>query len=207
MKKTLWYFILWLLLIVTAIFISANMPQEKTLGSSVRLIYFHGAWVWTGILLFTLAGTTGLAALISKREELFGWTRAAGLAGLIYWLTYLPMSLWVMRASWGGFYFAEPRWRVPFAFAVVGTLLQIGLWLMDRKMFFAVANAIFAAALIFGLATLTSILHPDSPILQSNSPAIKILFLLLFSVSLCGGIALTAFIRLWLAARMKRKTP
>ena len=115
--------------------------------------------------------------------------------------------LMVMRASWGGFYFAEPRWRVPFAFAVVGTLLQIGLWLMDRKMFFAVANAIFAAALIFGLATLTSILHPDSPILQSNSPAIKILFLLLFSVSLCGGIALTAFIRLWLAARMKRKTP
>lgn len=192
-------------LILAAVLISLVMPQEKTLGSSIRLIYFHGAWVWTGILLFAGAGLLGLAATIWKKESLYAWCRAAGLAGLFYWLTYLPMSLWVMKASWGGFYFDEPRWRVPFTFAIVGTLLQLGLWLMNNKRITAIANTLFAVALLFSLASLTSILHPESPILQSDSGLIKILFLLLFTVSFAGGIALAAVIQSWLKAGEKGK--
>jgi len=185
------------------VLISLWMPQEKTLGSSIRLIYFHGAWIWTGILLFAGAGLLGFAALLWKNKNLFTWCHAAGLAGLFYWLTYLPMSLWVMNVSWGGFFFDEPRWRVPFTFAIVGTLLQFGLWLMNSKQITAVANTLFAAALIMALASLTSILHPESPVLQSNSTLLKTLFLLLFSVSFAGGITLSAVIRSWLTAREK----
>lgn len=202
-KKTILNLLFYTSFILVAVLISLSMPQEKTLGSSIRLIYFHGAWIWTGILLFAGAGLLGFAALLWKNKNLFAWCHAAGLAGLFYWLTYLPMSLWVMNVSWGGFFFDEPRWRVPFTFAIVGTLLQFGLWLMNSKQITAVANTLFAAALIMALASLTSILHPESPVLQSNSSLLKTLFLLLFSVSFAGGITLSAVIRSWLTAREK----
>lgn len=52
---------------------------------------------------------------------------------MIFWLTYLPMSLVGMQMNWGGFFFDEPRRRIPFSFAVVGILLQAGMLLIDRS--------------------------------------------------------------------------
>ncbi|MCJ7623152.1 MAG: hypothetical protein MUO76_06590, partial [Anaerolineaceae bacterium] len=31
-------------------------PLEKTLGTNIRLVYLHGAWVWSGMIIFGLAG-------------------------------------------------------------------------------------------------------------------------------------------------------
>ncbi len=200
------YLLLWSFLILLTVMVSIIMPQEKTLGSSIRLIYFHGAWVWTGILLFAGAGLLGILAAILNKDALFSWCRATGLAGLFYWLTYLPMSLWVMKASWGGFYFDEPRWRVPFTFAIVAALLQMGLWLINNKRVTAIANTLFAVSLLISLASLTSILHPESPILQSDSGSIKLLFITLFTISLAGGIALSAVIHSLLNSIEKGKT-
>jgi len=167
------------------------VPPEQTLGTVIRVIYFHGAWVWTGIALFGAAGVSGLLALLTRRDPAFTWSTALGWSGLFYWLTYLPMSLWLMQLSWNGFFFDEPRWRVPFGFAVVGTLLQIGLLLIRKRELTAIANTLFAAALIYGLSTLTSILHPDSPISDSNSFLIKGLFILVIVLCLVSGFVLT----------------
>jgi len=187
-KKLIW---LWLAIVAAAVIAVLLVPPEQTLGTVIRVIYFHGAWVWTGIALFGAAGVTGLLALLTRRVPVYTWSTALGWSGLFYWLTYLPMSLWLMQLSWNGFFFDEPRWRVPFGFAVVGTLLQIGLLLIRKRELTAIANTLFAAALIYGLSTLTSILHPDSPISDSNSFLIKGLFILVIVLCLVSGFVLT----------------
>jgi hypothetical protein len=191
-KKLVW---LWLAIVAAAVIAVLMVPPEQSLGTVIRVIYFHGAWVWTGIALFGAAGVTGLLALLSRREQVYAWSTAFGWSGLFYWLTYLPMSLWLMQLSWNGFFFDEPRWRVPFGFAVVGSLLQLGLILIRKRELTAIANALFAAALIYGLSTLTSILHPDSPISDSNSFLIKGLFILVTVLCLASGFVLTLAVR------------
>ncbi len=187
--RTLIY--LWLAFVGLALLVAWLVPPEKSLGTVIRVIYFHGAWVWTGIALFSAAGLAGIAAIITRKGEMYGWSEALGRSGLCYWLTYLPMSLLLMQLSWNGFFFDEPRWRVPFGFAVIGTLLQVGLTLINKRMLTAAANVLFAIALLYGLFSLTSVLHPESPISQSGSWLIQLLFFLTLLFSIASGFVLT----------------
>jgi len=41
-------------------------PQEESLGSNVRIVYLHGAWVLTAEAAFLLAGICGALALSSS---------------------------------------------------------------------------------------------------------------------------------------------
>lgn len=173
--------------------LAAFAPAEKTLGANMRLVYLHGAWVWAALALFAAAGLAGLAGLAKPHSGLHAWSRALGWAGLIFWLTYLPMSLLVMKLNWGGFFFDEPRWRTPLAFAVTGVLLQAGLAVLGRPAFTSLANAGFAAALLAATVNMQSVLHPDSPVLTSDSTGIRLFFAALVALSLLVG---------WQAARM-----
>jgi hypothetical protein len=115
------------------------------------------------------------------------WSQALGRTGLIYWLTYLPMSLLLMQINWGGFFFDEPRWRTPLAFAVTGVLLQAGLALFNRPALTSAGNLLFAAALMAATWNLESVMHPDSPILTSDSTGIRLFFAMLLALSLLAG--------------------
>ena len=159
------------------------VPAERTLGASLRLIIFHGAWVWAGIVSFALAALLGLAGLLRK-SPWAGWSLAAGRTGLFFWLTYLPMSLLVMQLNWGGIYLDEPRWRIPFTFGIVGLLLQAGLSLIKLPALTSAANLFFGAALLWNLGQIQNVLHPDSPILNSNSRPIQIFFSVLVVLAL-----------------------
>lgn len=87
----------WLLLTAIAIFlVTALAPLEKTLGTSARIIYLHGAWVWSAMITILAASAVGLAALLARREVLHAWSRALGRAGIVLWVTFLPISLYVI---------------------------------------------------------------------------------------------------------------
>ncbi|MEA4907783.1 MAG: hypothetical protein GYA17_22715 [Chloroflexi bacterium] len=174
----------------------ALAPLERTLGTSLRLILLHGAWVWTGLLAFALAALVGLAALLGRKPGLHAWSLALGRTGLCFWLTYLPMSLAVMQISWGGFFFDEPRWRIPFAFAVVGVLLQSGLALINIPAAASVANLAFGVALWSILLPAQNVLHPDSPVLGSDSLRIQLYF---------GGVLVLTVLAGWQVARLWRR--
>lgn len=183
------------LLIIAAV--TAVSPLEKTLGANVRLIYFHGAWVWTGKVAFALAGAVGLAALVfpGLRARLAGWSLALGRAGLVFWLTYLPLSLLVQQLNWGGIFWDEPRWRVPAAFGVAAVLVQVALTLFNIAVLTALANLVFGAALWIALAQTQNVLHPDSPIYGSGSLRIEFFFSLLVALSLVCLLQITLWIR------------
>ena len=184
--------IITLALIVGAAFLA---PIEKTIGANIRLIYVHAAWVWTGKLAFGLAAVAGLLALVFfTRKKLVQLSRAIAYTALFFWLTYLPMSLIVMRVNWGGFFFDEPRWRVPLLLGVIAVLLQVGLWIFNNDRLTAAGNFLFGVALWLELGGVENILHPDNPIGTSDSTAIMGSYTLILILTIILGAQITLWI-------------
>jgi len=155
-------------------------PEEQSLGSNVKIVYLHGAWVLAAELAFAAAAFLGLLALILRRERLHQWSAALGRTGIVFWVTYLPLSLWAMQANWNGLFLAEPRFRIALTFAVVGVLLQVGLWIIDNHVLTSIANIAFIIALRVIFATAANVMHPPpSPIFNSGLWNIIIFFVML----------------------------
>lgn len=145
-------------------------PEEQSLGSNVRLVYLHGAWVLTAEIAFAAAALAGLAGLITRRDIFHTWSAALGRTGITFWVTYLPLSMLAMQTNWNGLFLAEPRFRLAVTFAVVGVLLQVGLWLMDGKLLTSAANIAYIVVLRAIFATAANVMHPPpSPIFNSGN--------------------------------------
>lgn len=185
-------FFWFLLSVVTTAGLAAIGPQEKTLGENVRIVYLHGAWVLTAEVCLALAALTGLLGILTRRERLHAWSQALGRSGMIFWIIYLPLSLWAMQTNWNGLFLAEPRFRVAFVFAVTGSLLQVGLAFLSRPVFTSLANVLFFAALLIALRRAEYVMHPPpSPIFSSGSLALQLYFIGLIFLTLSAAYFLT----------------
>ena len=176
-------------------------PAENTLGANARIVYLHGAWVWAALAAFGAAAVIGLLGLITRRDALHSWSRALGRTGIIFWITYLPLSMWAMQTNWNGLFLAEPRWRFAVVFSIGGLILQLGVTLIDDPKWASVANIAYMAVLILALGTTENVMHPPSPMLNSNAPRIQIFFFSLFLLLL---LATWQVARWW---RQVEKTP
>ncbi len=155
-------------------------PEEQSLGSNVRIVYLHGAWVLAAELAFAMAALVGFLALVLRRPGLHHWSAAFGRTGIVFWVTYLPLSLWAMQANWNGLFLAEPRFRLALTFAIVGALMQIGLWLVNINWITSLANLIFFVVLRVVFSTASYVMHPPpSPIFSSGLWNIISFFVLL----------------------------
>ncbi len=63
--------------LILVVVVSTLGPPERSLGSHVRLVYLHGAWVWTALAGFALAGVLGIVGSGSPSIELFFLTLVA----------------------------------------------------------------------------------------------------------------------------------
>lgn len=148
-------------------------PEDKALGANVRIVYLHGAWVLTAEIAFALAGVAGFLALLRPRPQLDSWSAALGRTGTVFWVTYLPLSLWAMKMNWNGLFLAEPRFQLALTFAVVAVLMQAGLWLLAKPAYTSAANALFAMTLYYAFSRASDVMHPPpSPIFNSGNYAI-----------------------------------
>lgn len=169
---------IFLLVVLVGLF-TVLAPLEQTLGSNARIVYLHGAWVWVALIGFVAAALSGSAGLLLKKAMFHHWSRAMGWVGLGFWITFLPMSMYVMQANWNGLFLQEPRFRIPLNYAVVGLLMQIGLALLNRPLLTSAANTLFGIALLVGMSGMDTVLHPESPIFSSNARGIQLFFLTL----------------------------
>ncbi|UCD99154.1 MAG: hypothetical protein JSV42_00065 [Chloroflexota bacterium] len=192
MKSPLLWFALTLLSIVV---VAALGPAERSLGTNVRVVYLHGAWVWTALICIYSAAIAGLLGFITRRRNLHYWSRALGRTGLAFWLTYLPLSLWAMQTNWNGLFLAEPRWRVAIIFAIGGLAIQIGITLLENPVWASFLNLLYALILAYVLQTVEQVMHPGSPIFASGSWRIQLHFLVLLVLALLAAWQLA---RLWL---------
>ena len=183
----------WLLILLVGIAaVTWISPAEKSLGAEVRVVYLHGAWVWASLLFFSAAGVTGLLGLLTRHNPLNCWSRALGRAGLAFWISYLPLSLWAMQTNWNGLFLAEPRWRLAIVFALGGLLLQIGVSLVDNPAWASAANLAFLLCLGLALTGAENVMHPPSPIFDSEVLRIQIFF---------SGLLLLTTLAAWQLAR------
>lgn len=198
MKKSpiLFFFLTLALIGLTAWF----GPEEKSLGANVRYVYLHGAWVLAAEAALILAGVTGFLALLTRflpplaarQNSLHCWSAALGRSGIVFWVTYLPLSLLAMQTNWNGLFLAEPRFRLALTFAVVGVLLQVGLWLIDRPPYTAAANALFIITLRYVFSNAAYVMHPPpSPIFNSGLTGVITFFVLLNLLTLLAAFFLT----------------
>jgi hypothetical protein len=172
------------LLIVAIAALTLLGPPEASLGEDARLVYLHGAWVWTALISFGAAALTGSAGLALRKKKLQEWSVALGQAGIFFWITYLPLSLWTMQVTWNGLFLEEPRWRIGVNFAVGGLLLQGAILVLGNPAWGSALNALYAAALAAALAGAGRVMHPPSPIAASGSGLIRGFFLALLVVCL-----------------------
>jgi hypothetical protein len=169
-------------------------PEERSLGSNVRIVYLHGAWVLAAEVAFAGAALAGLFGLLLRREVFHAWSAALGRAGIVFWVTYLPLSLWAMQTNWNGLFLSEPRFRLALIFAVSGVLLQLGLWLFDVHWLTSLGNILYILVLRAVFATAQNIMHPPpSPIFNSGNYAIIVFFMLLNLLAWLAAYFLTTF--------------
>lgn len=148
-------------------------PEEQSLGSNVRLVYLHGAWVLTAELAFLAAALSGLLGLVLQRDLFHAWSAALGKTGVIFWVSYLPLSMLAMQANWNGLFLAEPRFRLAVIFAITGILLQVGLSFFNTPWLTSLANIAYIITLRVIFAAAENIMHPPpSPIFNSGNYAI-----------------------------------
>jgi len=169
-------------------------PEEKSLGSNVRIIYLHGAWVLAAEAAFAFAGLAGLAALLVRRAAWHNWSAALGRTGIVFWVTYLPLSLFAMQANWNGLFLAEPRFRLAMTFAIVGILLQLGLWVVNTPWVTSLANLVFIVVLRAAFSSASNVMHPPpSPIFNSGNYLIIGFFVVLNLLAWLAAYFLTRF--------------
>ncbi|HNM36820.1 MAG TPA: hypothetical protein PKI33_07155 [Anaerolineales bacterium] len=191
-KSPLTYFFLTVGLIALLAFFG---PEEKSLGSNVRLVYIHGAWVLTAEIAFIFAALAGLLGLLLRRDLFHTWSAALGRTGIIFWVTYLPLSLLAMQTNWNGLFLAEPRFRLAMIFAVTGVLLQLGLWMFSIPWLTSLANIFYIIVLRVIFAQAQNIMHPPpSPIFNSGNYVIIGFFVSLNLLAWLAAYFLTRFL-------------
>ena len=188
----LYFFLTVVLLALLALF----GPEERSLGSNVRIVYLHGAWVLAAEVAFIAAALAGLSGLVLRKDSLHAWSAALGRTGIVFWLTYLPLSLWAMQSNWNGLFLAEPRFRLAIIFAVTGVLLQIGLWLFNMPWLTSAGNIVYIVTLRVIFSSAKNIMHPPpSPIFSSGLWNIIIFFCALNLLAWVAAYFLTLYFK------------
>jgi len=194
LKSPFFWFVL---AVLTTAALTALGPEEQSLGSNVRIVYLHGAWVLTAEAALGLSAFVGMLGILFRRDRLHAWSAALGRTGLFFWVAYLPLSVWAMQANWNGLFLGEPRFRVAVIFAVVGVLLQVGLMLLARPVFTSLFSVLFFVALRIMLSQAGYLMHPPpSPIFSSGILSLQLFFIGIVFLTMAAAWFMT---RWWLS--------
>lgn len=176
-------------------------PAEARLGNLVKLIYVHGALVWTGLFIFSLAGGLGLVALVVRRSVWYRGTWAAGVAAVVVWVVYVVSSMASTRLTWGLWIaWNEPRVQATALILAAALVLNIVTRLVEHPDFTAVVNLVMGIVPWVVVRRAGAIRHPIDPIGGSNSAAIQAFYLLI--VLTVAGLAVTLVAWLWTGAEL-----
>ncbi len=183
-----------IVLIIAGIFGAAvatlvfTLPPDVQLGTTLRLVIYHGAQTWVNMATFTLAAVASLLYLILRREGVYRW--AAG-------LRYLSVALWVLntglgllssKIAWGAINFDEPRLQATFYLLLGAGLVLAVDFVFNKWVYSALADIAMAGAMWWLILGAANFVHPDNPVLNSGWE-IKAPFF-----GIVGGIFVTAIL-------------
>lgn len=167
------------------------IPADKTLGPATRWVFVHGAVAWTGILTTLGAGAMALRLLLSRGQGPSGarigsvlW-RLVSIA-LLFWAVSLGLGFPVMKMSWGGVLWNEPRLLMSMEIVFLLLVVWVVGLLVDSRRVLAFAALAAAVAMAALLLMTSGAFHPDNPTFGSGSPR----FIISFAALLVGMLAL-----------------
>ena len=161
--------------IAVVAYLTFTMPPVLQLGTLVRLVIFHGASTWINMGLFTLAGLTGLAYVVFRREGLYRWASAFRYLAVPLWIANTGMGMVSSRLAWNSVNLAEPRLQASFwIMLAAGIVLAVDFGL-GRKLWTAIADVAMAGALWALILGARNFVHPDNPVMNSG-PEIQVPF-------------------------------
>jgi hypothetical protein len=159
------------------------VPPEQTLGNIIKAVFLHGALVETGLVVFGVAGVTGLAYLVWKSKALYQWGLAAQKTAVVVWVVYVLSSMVVTYLAWGILIaWQEPRVQV--SAKILGIcigFLVLTQW-VDHRAFTAIANVVMGVMAWILTKGALNVQHPLNPIGSSDSTTFKWLFVAILLV-------------------------
>ncbi|MDQ1301498.1 MAG: hypothetical protein QG637_1420 [Chloroflexota bacterium] len=165
---------------LSAALILALMPQEKTLGQIIKLVYLHGALSRAGMIGFWAAGIAGAAYLLRPSEPFWRWSRALLWAGWGYWTAHFLVSMPATRLTWGPWIaWGEPRVTMTLQVIAAGLIVITVAWLLDHARFTAATNLLLGLAILLMVERTGALRHPLDPIGASPSATLRLIYLLL----------------------------
>ncbi len=148
-------------------------PEEKVLGSLVRLVYLHAGLAFTALLFYLFILVFSVVPLWVKDQLVF--LKSLSTTAMIFWVAYLLSSLLVAYLAWGNVNWSEPRlriaWEIIFA---AGLFFYLAYLFEEKKVISLFFYFLFGLAPILLWLTRYSVLHPNNPVSLSPSLSIKI---------------------------------
>lgn len=169
---------------------AANFPAVEGLGDKVRLPVFHGAMTWVNLMLFGVIAVLAVAYLVKRRTGFYNWLEAIRWTAIPLWVIGSALGLMSALRVWDftgskssplQVAMEDPRLSAQFWIMLAAlAVLALGLFVEERH-WMAVGDLGFVAiaALLLGRAILGPgrALHPDSPVMNSDEIALKLIFL------------------------------
>lgn len=155
-------------------------PEERTLGTRIKIVYIHVSFVWTGLTGILLTGLLSVWYLLRPSTKWLGkFLPIISITSLIIFGIGFVLSLMAAKINWGAIPWTEPRAVGAMRILAMGLIIQVLAFWFPQYRFRAVLNI---GLLIFaGLtsATMRNAVHPTNPIFtsESNSFAIAVLTL------------------------------
>ncbi len=161
-------------------------PEDKELGTILKLIYLHSALVTSGLSLFTAAGLVSLISLF-KSEMKFKMLFAIEKTAIIFWVAATIIGDMTSLFAWGGINIGEPR----FATTIIISMVSAGIYFIstaiDSHKIISLLGIGLALSVWALMGSAGKILHPDNPF-EESEPSIRIFFFLITLVFLAASV-------------------
>ncbi len=168
-------------------------PEERSLGSGIRMVYLHVSATWAGItFLYGVGLLGGVSSFLPSPDGLRGWLRSVWTAGLAAFAVGFLLSLVAAQASWGGIFWAEPRVRASLGVVAVSLLALTVEAGVRGSRWRGLTWTVAALACFVILRSAGLFIHPDRPIRSTTPWSIRGTFLGLYAFSLVIGAALAS---------------
>ena len=167
-------------------------PEERVLGGGIRWVYVHVSATWAGSLGLLAAGALGLAQIAQPKPRLGRGMDAVGAAGLTLFAVGFGLSLVAAKANWGHVLWSEPRVALSLRLLGAGSLA----WLASSRFVDGRVKGMpwvmLATLAAFELGTARRVIHPEGPIHDATSEAIRWTFYGMFVAQVAIGALLAS---------------
>lgn len=174
-----------LLTIFIGIMLIYFSPVDSQLGPVLKLVYLHGALIFTGLFLFMALGFVSVASFL--RNSFTNLLIDVEKTAIIFWLSAAIVGNIASELAWGGIFWNEPRLKV----IIIISFISLSIYFLSTASGNDKVKSILGIALSMIVFLLTlgagKIMHPDNPF-SASDPSIRFFFGMITLISLIISI-------------------